>query len=100
MMVEATRLLVTLTATAAGFIVGSRIGDESAIVGATIGAGLGYVLGGAFGRLVRRALDAAPGVIVPKVSGPQLFAGAFGIGLGVIVGLVAGFPIIYFMPPE
>ena len=39
MMVEATRLLVTLTATAAGFIVGSHIGDSSSVVGATIGAG-------------------------------------------------------------
>lgn len=100
MMVEATRLLVTLTATAAGFMVGSKIGDSSAVVGATIGAGLGYVIGGAFGRLVRRALDVAPSAIVPRVSGPQLFAGAFGIGLGVIVGLAVGFPIIALMPPE
>lgn len=100
MMVEATRLLVTLTATAAGFIVGNKIGDNSQVVGATIGAGLGYVIGGAFGRLVRRALDVAPAVIVPRLSGPQLFAGSFGIGLGVIVGLAMGLPIIWLMPPE
>lgn len=100
MMVEATRLLVTLTATAVGFMVGSKVGDSSAVVGATIGAGLGYVVGGAFGRLVRRALDVAPTAIVPKVSGPQLFAGAFGIGLGVIVGLAVGFPVVALMPPE
>lgn len=100
MMVEATRLLVTLTATAAGFMVGSQIDDNSAVVGATIGAGVGYVFGGAFGRLVRRALDVAPSAIVPKVSGPQLFAGAFGIGLGVLVGLAVGFPVIALMPPE
>jgi uncharacterized protein YacL len=100
MMVEATRLLVTLIATAVGFMVGSRIDDNSAVVGATIGAGIGYVFGGAFGRLVTRALDVAPSAIVPRVSGPQLFAGAFGIGLGVIVGLAAGFPAIALMPPE
>jgi uncharacterized protein YacL len=100
MMVEATRLLVTLVATAVGFMVGSRIDDNSAVVGATIGAGIGYVFGGAFGRLVSRALDAAPSVIGPRMSGPQLFAGAFGIGLGVIVGLALGFPIVALLPPE
>ncbi len=100
MIVEATRLLVTLTATAAGFMVGNQIGDNSTIVGATIGAGLGYVFGGAFGRLVRRALEVAPTAIVPRVSGPQLFAGAFGIGLGIMIGLALGFPIIFLMPPE
>ncbi len=100
MMVEATRLLVTLTATAAGFMVGRRIGESSSVVGATIGAGLGYVFGGAFGRLVRRALDVAPSAIVPRFSGPQLFAGAFGIGLGIVVGLTLGLPIIFLMPPE
>jgi len=100
MMVEATRLLVTLTATAAGFMVGSQIGDNSTVVGATIGAGLGYVFGGAFGRLVRRALDAAPSAIVPRFSGPQLFAGSFGVGLGIMVGLVLALPIIFLMPPE
>jgi uncharacterized protein YacL len=100
MMVEATRLLVTLTATAAGFMIGSQIGDNSTVVGATIGAGLGYVFGGAFGRLVRRALDVAPSAIVPRVSGPQLFAGAFGMGLGVLIGLALGLPIVMLMPPE
>lgn len=100
MMVEATRLLVTLTATAAGFMVGATFGESSTVVGATIGAGLGYVFGGAFGRLVRRALDVAPATIVPRFNGPQLFAGAFGIGLGLLIGLVLGSPILLLMPPE
>ena len=100
MMVEATRLLVTLVATAVGFMVGAQVDDNSAVVGATIGAGIGYVFGGAFGRLVTRALDVAPAAIVPRVSGPQLFAGAFGIGLGVVVGLAIGFPAVALLPPE
>nr|NIS40503.1 hypothetical protein [Desulfuromonadales bacterium] len=100
MMVEATRLLVTLTATTAGFMIGTSIGESSAIVGATIGAGLGYVFGGAFGRLFRRALDAAPAALGPRISGPELFAGAFGIGLGLAVGLVLGLPIVILLPPE
>ena len=100
MMVEATRLLVTLTATAVGFIVGSRIDDNSAVVGATIGAGIGYVFGGAFGRLVSRALDVAPSAIVPRLSGPQLFAGAFGTALGILIGLALGFPIVGLLPAE
>ena len=100
MMVEATRLLVTLTATAVGFMLGSQIGDSSTIVGATIGAGIGYVLGGAFGRLVRRALDVAPTTVVPRFNGPQLFAGAFGIGIGIVVGTALGVPIVVLLPPE
>ena len=100
MMVEATRLLVTLTATAAGFMVGNKIGDSSAVVGATIGAGLGYVLGGAFGRLFRRALDVAPAALGPKISGPELFAGAFGVGLGLAIGLVLSVPAVILLPPE
>lgn len=100
MMVEATRLLVTLTATAVGFMVGSSIDEQSAIVGAIIGAGIGYVVGGAFGRLVGRALAVAPTVVVPRFTGPQLFAGAFGLGLGLLIGLAAGLPAVLLMPPE
>lgn len=100
MMVEATRLLVTLTATAAGFMVGRSIDEQSAIVGAIIGAGVGYVFGGAFGRLVGRALEVAPMVVVPRFNGPQLFAGAFGLVLGLITGLAMGLPIVLLMPPE
>ena len=100
MIVEATRLLVTLMATTAGFMVGNNIGDSSAIVGATIGAGLGYVLGGAFGRLFRRALDVAPAALGPRISGPELFAGAFGLGLGLAVGLILSVPAVIFLPPE
>lgn len=100
MMVEATRLLVTLTATTAGFLIGNSIGESSAIAGATIGAGIGYVIGGAFGRLFRKALAIAPGALRPRVSGPELFAGAFGVGLGLAIGLVASVPAVLLLPPE
>ncbi len=100
MMVEATRLLVTLMATTGGFMVGNHIGESSAIVGATIGAGLGYVLGGAFGRLFRRALDLAPMALGPRMSGPELFAGAFGLGLGLAIGLMLSLPGVILLPPE
>ena len=100
MMVEATRLLVTLMATTAGFMIGKGIGESSTIVGATIGAGLGYVIGGAFGRLFRRALDAAPAALGPRVSGPELFAGSFGVGLGLAIGLVVSVPGVILLPPE
>ena len=100
MMVEATRLLVTLTATAVGYMIGRSIDEQSAIVGAIIGAGIGYVLGGAFGRLVGRALAVAPTVVVPRFNGPQLFAGAFGLGLGLMGGIAMGLPIVLLLPPE
>lgn len=100
MIVEGVRLLVTLAATAAGFMVGGSISESSAIVGAVIGAGLGYVLGGAFGRLFRRMLDSAPDGLTPRVSGPQLFVGAFGLGIGLLSGLVLALPLMILPPPE
>ena len=102
MIVEAIRLLVTLTATASGFIIGSRIAGDAAvnaILGATIGAGIGYVFGGGFGRLTNRALDLAPRVLVPRSKGPQLFAGSFGLAIGLLIGIVIALPLWIFLPP-
>ena len=87
MIVEAIRLLVTLATTAVGFIVGSswngwfpnaQLGSDTEVVGALIGAGVGYVLGGVLGRMIRRGLDAPPQMLA-RASGPELFAGGFGL---------------------
>ena len=107
MLIELIRLVVTLGFTAAGFLVGRAVPDWSSsgsvdpdaaiVLGTVIGAGLGYVLGGLLGRGIRRALDRAP-QLVARASGPQLFAGAFGLMAGLIVGVVAGLPLVIFAP--
>jgi uncharacterized protein YacL len=107
MIIEAVRLIVTLGCTAAGFAVGrsfpawvgSSTSDPNAaiVVGALIGAGIGYVLGGLLGRLIRRGLDHAPD-IVTSTSGPQLFAGTFGLLAGLLVGAAAAVPMIILLP--
>jgi len=105
--IEAVRLVVTLGFTAAGFVIGRAVPDwfggttadpdVAIVVGALVGAGIGYVFGGLFGRLVRRGLDRAPD-IASAATGPQLFAGTFGLLAGMLVGVVASVPLILLVP--
>ncbi len=107
MIVELSRLLVTLTTTAIGFQLGRSAvdwfpaittdGDLTTITGALLGAGLGYVAGGALGRWVRHGLDRAP-QLFGGASGPELFAGAFGLMAGLAVGVVAAIPVVVLLP--
>jgi uncharacterized protein YacL len=105
MIIEAVRLIVTLALTALGFIIGRELPsmgtdvdpDLAVIVGAVLGAGVGYVGGGLLGRFIRRTLETAPDVVA-RASGPQLFAGAFGLLTGVLVGAVAGVPLVVLLP--
>lgn len=107
MIIEAVRLVVTLAVTAAGFLLGTAapqlLGgsaadpDTAVVLGAVIGAGIGYVAGGLIGRLVRRGLDRAP-EIAARTTGPQLFAGAFGLIAGLLVGVVGAVPIVLLLP--
>ncbi len=108
MIVEAVRLIVTLASTAIGLSVGRAIPgwvngtpldpDPWRFWGALVGAGVGYVLGGMLGRLVDRGLEAAPRA-VQHTTGPQLFAGAFGVITGVLVGAVLSVPAVLMLPP-
>jgi uncharacterized protein YacL len=108
LIVEAVRLLVTLACTAIGLSIGRSIPgwidgtppdpDPWRFWGALVGAGVGYVLGGMFGRLVDKGLVVAPRA-VDRATGPQLFAGAFGVITGVLVGTVLAIPAILMLPP-
>ena len=49
------------------------------------------------GRLVRRGLDRAP-ELVRRASGPQLFAGTFGLLAGMLVGAVISAPMLFLLP--
>ena len=106
MVIEAVRLVVTLAATAAGLSIGRTAPgwteaatnpDTAAIIGAVIGAGVGYVVGGLVGRLVRRGIERVPAAS-HHATGAQLFAGAFGLVAGMLVGAVAAVPAIVLLP--
>ncbi|MFQ5554482.1 MAG: TRAM domain-containing protein [Acidimicrobiia bacterium] len=107
MIVEAVRLLVTLSTTAIGFQVGrswpdwfpgvSTSGDVTIVWGAVLGAGVGYVVGGSLGRSVERSLDDVPKSI-ERATGIQLFAGGFGLVVGVLVGTVVSIPLVLLLP--
>ena len=107
MLIELIRLVVTLGFTGLGFVVGREIPgwsstgvvdpDVAIVLGTVIGAGVGYVLGGLLGRGVRRGLDRAP-QLVARASGPQLFAGTFGLVAGLLVGVVGGLPLVFLTP--
>jgi uncharacterized protein YacL len=102
--VEAVRFLITLALTAVGYKAGPSFHpanpDTAQVVGAILGAGTGYVVGGVLGRLFRSSLEAIPKAFVPRSSGPELFAGAFGVIVGLFVGLVLSIPLLVFLPKE
>ena len=107
MVVEAVRLLITLAVTAIGFELAPTVSsmgasslelDRVRVLGAVIGAGVGYVAGGAFGRTVRRSLSDAPRQIARQLSGAQLFTGAFGLMVGLVMGAVVALPLILLVP--
>jgi len=107
MLIEAIRLIVTLATTAVGFLIGRAVPDwfegsevdtdAAIIVGALVGAGVGYVLGGLLGRLIRKGLERAPD-LAARATGPQLFAGTFGMLSGLLVGVVISIPLVFLLP--
>lgn len=107
MLVEAVRLLVTLSTTAIGFSIGaswSRLfpgstvdADAALIWMVLLGAGSGYVAGGVVGRAVARILNEAPAWFT-NTSGAQLFAGGFGVVVGVVIGVVIATPLVALLP--
>ncbi|MCP3973060.1 MAG: TRAM domain-containing protein [bacterium] len=107
MFVEAVRLLITLALLVVGFNLGrhapgwfSSAGLDQGVTeiwGAVLGAGVGYVFGGVIGRALDRTIAKAPQT-VSKASGAELFAGAFGLITGIIVGSVLAVPTIVLLP--
>lgn len=104
MIIEAVRLVITLALTAVGYALGSSNPDlfgsspeTATVLGAVLGAGIGYVLGGLSGRFTRRSLTHAPEVVA-RATGPQLFAGTFGLIAGLLVGSVMAVPAIILLP--
>jgi len=106
--IELVRLLVTLSLTAVGFLVGREVPDwfdpgsvnpdVAVVISSLLGALIGYVAGGLLGRGIRRGLDRVPD-LVANASGPQLFAGTFGLVAGLLIGVVASLPLVLLTPP-
>lgn len=106
MLAEVIRLLFTLVVTAVGYEVGAAsdgilFGVEfdaasGRLVGALLGAGIGYVVGGAGARLFTNRLDTISSSFLPQVTGPELFAGGFGIVVGLVFGVVLAVPVVRF----
>lgn len=107
MFVETVRLLITLALLVVGFNMGTAMPGwfpaaefdpgVTEIWGAMLGAGAGYVTGGAGGRALNRSIAVAPQV-VSRATGAELFAGAFGVITGIIVGSVLAVPTIVLLP--
>lgn len=109
MITEVLRLLLTLVLTAVGYQIGSSLGDSilgvsvdptsPRLFGAVLGAGVGYVVGGVFGRTFTSRIDVLGGKVLPRTSGPELFAGGFGAMVGLLVGFAISVPIVALAPP-
>ncbi len=94
--VEVFRLIVVLIGALLGLAAASGSHSATArVVGAVIGVLAGYVAGGIVGRLLDKGVRQADRTLV-DVPAPELLAGAFLGGLGILVGVVACLPLFIF----
>ena len=93
--VEGFRLLLVLAAAIAGQQIGTSVGPGSTprVIGLTLGALIGYVIGGVVGRLVDHRLQDSVRRLRGMAAG-EVFAGAVIGTTGLLIGLVAGLPLI------
>jgi len=93
--VEVFRLLLVIAGTVGGLAVGNHVGAHTTapVVGTTLGALISYLLGGIVGRLLDRGLRDAVGQLRAMPAG-EVFAGSVVGTTGLLLGLVAGFPLI------
>ncbi len=92
--VEIFRLIVAVGGALVGLAIGDHL-DASATgrtVGAAIGVLVGYVIGGIAGRLMDRGVREAARSL-RDVPAPELLAGTFLGGLGLLVGVVVSVPL-------
>ena len=93
--VEIFRLLLVIAGVISGVAVGNHIGQGSTVqvVAVTLGALISYLLGGMVGRLLDRGLREAVGQVRAIAAG-EVFAAAVVGTTGLLLGLVAGLPLI------
>lgn len=95
--VEILRLIIVLLGALVGISVGAAAdGSGGKVLGAVIGVLLGYVIGGALGRLTDRGVRQADRSLV-DVPAPELLAGMFLGGMGILVGIALCIPLFVFV---
>lgn len=96
--VEVLRLIIVLIGAAVGLALGTGAHSTptSRLVGATIGVLVAYVIGGVVGRLVDRGLRQVSRRF-RDVPAPELLAGVFLGGIGLLVGVAVCLPLFVFV---
>jgi uncharacterized protein YacL len=96
--VEVLRLIIVLAGAAVGLEVasGAHSTPTGRFVGATIGVLLAYVIGGVVGRLVDRGLRKVNRKL-RDVPAPELLAGLFLGGIGILIGVAVCLPLFVFV---
>lgn len=93
--VEIFRLLVVLIGAIAGLQIGREISATSAapVLGTTLGAFVTYVAGGVIGRIIDRGMGAVTRKL-RDIPPAEVFSASVTGALGLLVGLVAGLPLL------
>lgn len=98
-LVESVRLIILALSAAAGWGVAQVFDLEGTnlSVALALGALIGYVLGGVFGRSTVTAMSAVERRF-QKASAAEIFAGAVGLILGVLLAFLLTFPLLQLPP--
>src|SRR5579862_7226625 len=93
--VEVFRLLLVIAGVIGGLTVGNDIGRNTTapVIGITLGALASYLIGGIVGRLIDRGMRGAVGQL-RSTPASSVFAGSVVGTTGLLLGLVAGLPIV------
>jgi uncharacterized protein YacL len=93
--VEVFRLLLVIAGTIGGLTVGNDIGRNTTapVVGITLGALASYLIGGIIGRMIDRGLRDGVNQL-RSTPASSVFAGSVVGTTGLLLGLVAGLPIV------
>lgn len=96
-LIELVRIAVVAVSTAAGYAIARELADEvdsgRVLLGTLLGSSIGYVAGGVLGRRIGAAVGAAERRIA-SVPGADLVAGALGLVVGGLAGIVLGLPLL------
>jgi uncharacterized protein YacL len=96
--VEVFRLLLVIAGTIVGLTVGDGIGRNTTapVVGITLGALAAYLIGGVIGRMIDRGMRGAA-LQLRSTPASSVFAGSVVGTTGLLLGLVAGLPVVAFV---
>lgn len=93
--VEVLRLLLVVAGVIGGLQIGNHLGKNTTapVVAITLGALIAYVIGGILGRLIRTGLRKGVAEL-RRTPASEVFAGSVVGTTGLLIGLVAGLPVI------